>query len=77
MSISIIEKSALAVEVLFEKTKMIVILKDGRELAIPLEWFPLLRNAELAELRNYRFIGDGEGIHWPVLDEDVLVSNLL
>ena len=72
-----INKSNKATNILFEKDKMIVILEDGREFSIPLEWFIKLRNASVKQLENWRFIGDGEGIHWEDLDEDILVENLL
>ena len=72
-----INKSASASDVQFRDQKMILTLVDGRELSVPLEWFPRLRNAALVDLNNYRFIGDGEGIHWETLDEDILVANLL
>lgn len=72
-----INKSANASNVKFQNQKMILILVDGRELSVPLEWFPRLRNASQSDLENYRLIGDGEGIHWETLDEDLLVANLL
>ncbi len=72
-----INKSNKATNILFETDKMIVVLEDGREFSIPLEWFIKLRNASLKQLQNWRFIGDGEGIHWEDLDEDILVENLL
>lgn len=56
---------------------MYISLEDGRELSIPLEWFPKLRDANQDALLNFRFIGGGEGIHWESLDEDILVTNLL
>jgi len=77
MSISVINKSKLATSVLFAENKMTIILEDGRELSIPLEWFPLLRNATTKQLENYRLIGNGEGIHWEDLDEDISVEKLL
>ncbi|MCF8371484.1 MAG: DUF2442 domain-containing protein [Bacteroidales bacterium] len=52
-------------------------LEDGRELAVPLAWFPTLNKATEPELKNWRFIGGGEGIHWEDLDEDILVEGLL
>ncbi len=61
----------------FSRYKMLISLQDGREISIPLEWFPSLRNATSQQLNNYRLIGQGEGIHWPDLDEDILVENLL
>ncbi|MCB0541783.1 MAG: DUF2442 domain-containing protein [Bacteroidetes bacterium] len=77
MSILTIKKSNNAKNVSFTDTKMIIFLEDGRELSVPLEWFSSLRNASLAQLENWRFIGNGEGIHWEELDEDILVENLL
>jgi len=56
---------------------MHITLEDGRELSIPIEWFPSLRDAKPKERDNWRFIGDGEGIHWEDIDEDILVENLL
>ena len=77
MSISIINKSKNAVEVTFTTTKMTVFFEDGRELSIPLEWFPKLRNASISQLKKWRFIGNGEGIHWEKLDEDISFEKLL
>lgn len=70
-------KSYQATNLTFTEDKMIVFIEDGREVSIPLEWFPKLRNASPAELNDWRFIGDGEGIHWESLDEDLLVSELI
>ncbi|RLD24829.1 MAG: DUF2442 domain-containing protein [Bacteroidetes bacterium] len=77
MNTLIIKKSHNAINVSFTETKMIVFLEDGRELSIPLEWFPRLRNATIKQLENWRFIGGGEGIHWEVIDEDISIENLL
>lgn len=77
MSILTINKSRFAVDVSFTKDKMIVFLEDGRELSVPLEWFPRLRNATIKQLNKWRFIGSGEGIHWEELDEDISVERLL
>ena len=72
-----IENEPLATEVRFSTSMLQVTLDDGRELAVPLEWFPRLRDGTAAARLNWRFIGHGEGIHWPDLDEDVSVENLL
>ncbi len=77
MSILTINKSKNAINVAFENSKMILFLEDGRELSIPLEWFPRLRKATDKQLNNWRLIGKGEGIHWEEIDEDILVENLL
>jgi hypothetical protein len=52
-------------------------LADGRELSVPLEWFPRLRDATPALRGAWRLIGHGEGVHWPELDEDISVGALL
>jgi hypothetical protein len=69
------EPTAIDVEV--SGSLLRVVLADGREVAAPLEWFPRLRDATAVERRNWRLIGRGRGIHWPDVDEDVSVSQLL
>jgi hypothetical protein len=54
-----------------------VTLADGRELAVPLEGFPRLRDATPQQRRKWRLIGRGLGIHWPDIDEDISVASLL
>ena len=77
MSFSVISKSKKAIDIVFENSKMIVFLEDGRELSIPLEWFPILREATTEQLNKWRLIGNGEGVHWEDIDEDILIENLL
>ncbi|MCL6460627.1 Protein of unknown function [Flavobacterium micromati] len=77
MSFSIISKSKNAIDIVFSENKMIVYLEDGRELAVPLEWFPRLRKATSEQLKKWRFIGKGEGVHWEEIDEDISIKNLL
>ena len=52
-------------------------LGDGRSISVPLAWFPRLVHATPAERANWRLLGDGDGIHWPDLDEDISVEGLL
>ena len=54
-----------------------VSLADGRTITVPLEWFPRLVHATAAERKNWRLIGQGEGLHWPDLDEDINIHDLL
>ena len=56
---------------------LIVELVDGRTLSVPIAWYPRLAHGTPAERAEWRFIGRGEGIHWPQLDEDVNVEGLL
>ena len=52
-------------------------LLDGRTISAPLVWFPRLLQANKEQLENWELLGDGEGIHWPDLDEDLSVAGLL
>jgi hypothetical protein len=52
-------------------------LRDGRTIIVPLVWYPRLVHGTMRERKNWRLLGQGEGIHWPDLDEDVSVDNLL
>jgi len=54
-----------------------VVLADGRELAVPLAWFPRLRDATPDQRSRWELIGGGIGIHWPAIDEDISVESLL
>lgn len=56
---------------------MTVQLDDGRTLSIPLLWYPRLLHGTHQERQKYDLIGDGEGIHWPDLDEDISIESLL
>ncbi len=67
----------LAKGVRFDGSRLHVLLADGREISVPLEWFPRLRDASEEQRQNWRLIGDGVGIHWEDLDEDVAVAPLL
>jgi len=69
--------SALAVSVRFSNDMLYVQLSDGREVGVPLEWFPSLRDATADQRANWRLIGRGIGIHWEELDEDLSVEGLL
>ena len=77
MSTLAVETSALAENVEFTDDDMIVSLVDGRKIMIPLVWFPRLVIATKNQLTNYELLGDGEGIHWPDIDEDLSVAGLL
>ncbi len=56
---------------------LIVDLSDGRSISVPLAWFPRLLHGTRKERDEWRLIGEGEGIHWPTLDEDISVENLI
>ena len=52
-------------------------LSDGRTLSAPLAWYPRLSHGTPDERKRWRLIAEGLGIHWPDLDEDVSIENLL
>ena len=66
-----------AVDVSFTKTSLHFVLGDGREISAPLEWFPRLRDATDVERKDWRFIGNGLGVHWVKIDEDISVRALM
>jgi hypothetical protein len=56
MSILVINKSALAKDVWFNESMMFILLEDGREIGVPLEWFPRLRDSNKEDLYKWRLI---------------------
>ncbi len=56
---------------------LFVDLSDGRTISVPLEWYPRLVHATLAERNHWRLIGKGHGIHWEKIDEDISIEGLL
>ncbi len=68
---------ALAQAVHVTGDTLTVDLADGRSISVPILWYPRLAHGTPDERGNWRLIGRGEGIHWPDLDEDVSVENLL
>jgi hypothetical protein len=56
---------------------LVVELRDGRSVSVPVEWYPRLAEGRPSERRHWELIGPGIGIHWPDLDEDISVAGLL
>jgi len=77
MNTSQVKVEPMAVDVTFADESMRVVLADGREIAVPLEWFPRLRAASEEQRKGWRLIGGGTGIHWESVDEDISVEGLL
>lgn len=69
-------KSVLASAVECTDDEIIVALSDGRTLSVPIAWFPRLAQASPSERADYELFGDGEGIHWSQVDEDISVAGL-
>jgi hypothetical protein len=69
--------TARAVDVITGTDGFDVRLDDGRRLWVPYDWFPRLAAATPGQRRNWELIGDGVGLHWPEIDEDLSVDGLL
>ena len=61
----------------YAKTKIAVKLEYANSIEKGVFWFPRLLQAKKEQLENWELLGDGEGIHWPALDEDLSVAGLL
>jgi len=66
-----------AKKVTFDADNMWVGLTGGRQLGVPLPYFPRLLNAAQAQRDDYIISGGGTGLHWDELDEDISVKALL
>ena len=78
MNISSLEIGTVkALNIAVTEDALTVDLADGRTISAPLAWYPRLLHGTLSERTNWRLIGAGEGIHWPDLDEDISVKNLV
>lgn len=69
--------AALAQTVKFANETMQVYLTDGRIISVPIIWFPILRQATAEQREHYEIGGGGVSLHWPDIDEDLSVGNLL
>jgi len=70
-------ETVFATTVWFDDSKLYVRLTDGREIGVPIDWYPRLRDASEEARNDWRLIGRGQGIHWEALDEDLSVAGFL
>lgn len=52
-------------------------LVDGRTISVPLAWSWRLSEATHKQRANWEIIGDGQGVHWPDIDEDISAEGML
>jgi hypothetical protein len=76
-SLQIEIQAAKAQRVTVTDKTLTVDMTDGRTISVPLAWYPRLSNGTHLERNHWELIGDGEGIHWPELDEDLSMEGLL
>jgi hypothetical protein len=77
MNSLVVEEMPRATGVDFTDDELCVSLSDGRRLAVPIAWFPRLAHASASQRAHYELLGEGQGIHWPDIDEDVSVAGLV
>ena len=70
-------RASFATRVYFDDERLHVCLSDGREISVPLSWFPRLYQATDDQRQQWELIGKGVGIHWEAIDEDISVAGLL
>ena len=74
MSTSNLEsETALAKSARVTARALVVELRDGRTVSVPLQWYPRLVHGSPRERERWELIGPVVGIHWPSLDEDISV----
>ncbi len=61
----------------FTRDSLVVDLKDGRSISVPLRWYPRLLKATVKQRSSWEISGGGYGIHWPEIDEDLSTEGLL
>ena len=66
-----------AIELGFDESMMWLGLSDGRKIGVPLAYFPRLLRATPEQRLQYEMSGNGTGLHWEALDEDISVEDLL
>ena len=77
MSFSVPSTDPRAQDVKIDHEELVVRLADGRTVSVPLAWFPRLLHADTRQRKHWQLLGNGEGIHWPDIDEDLSVAGLL
>lgn len=66
-----------AQKIWFDEDDMWVLFKDGKKLSVPLVYFPRLLEATKEQREKFEIFGEGFGVHWPDIDEDICIPNLI
>ena len=77
MSSLAVDHEVFVLAVSFSEDAMTVSLDDGRTISVPLAWYPRLLAGTPEERMRVELIGEGEGMHWPDLDEDISVEGIV
>ena len=60
-----------------ELDMMLVVLNTKVVLQYRVSSYPRLKNADSKALLQYELIGNGSGVHWPLLNEDLSLKGFL
>jgi Protein of unknown function (DUF2442) len=71
------DTATLLQDVWHDDERIFFLYQSGKIIGFPREWFPRLQSANDADLKNWRFIAEGEGVHWQTLDEDLSAEKML
>jgi hypothetical protein len=77
MSIVVNVMEARLLDIQVTEDEIIAHLVDGRTISVPLAWSWRLSEATPDQRQHFDIIGDGQGIHWPDIDEDISVEGML
>lgn len=77
MSIAVEATEPRVTSVDISDSEITAFLADGRKISVPLAWSWRLSDATTEQRQHYQIIGNGQGIHWPEIDEDISVEGML
>ncbi|OGR56749.1 MAG: hypothetical protein A3I11_03550 [Elusimicrobia bacterium RIFCSPLOWO2_02_FULL_39_32] len=72
-----VEYEPVAKKIDFTNDFLCLELTDGREIRVPLEFYPRLKKATKRQREKYEIFGMGASIHWPEIDEDLSVEGIV
>jgi hypothetical protein len=75
IAVKTIEPRLSSIEI--SDSELTALLADGRKISVPLAWSWRLSEATSKQRQHYEIIGNGQGVHWPDIDEDISVEGML
>jgi len=77
MNTAVILQEVKIKDITISEEAIIATLADGRTISVPLAWSWRLSEATPEQRTHFEIIGDGQGIHWPDIDEDISAEGML
>ena len=74
---TVVKTEVLIQDISITDDTVLAYLTDGRTISVPLVWSWRLSEATPEQRANYEIIGNGEGVHWPNIDEDISAEGML